>query len=130
MQTRIIDSLKAALLIVVLILGLKLNISLPWWGFVIPLFALGFVIRVRKWQVTAFPLGFVTGFLIWWLGNLYFDLTLNGRVLEKLALLLSIHKTVLLLGTGVMGGLVTGLSLYIGKNMILYRQGVNAPSAN
>ena len=63
-------------------------------------------------------MGFLAGFLVWFGSNLYFDFTLSSSVLNKISLILSIPKILILLASGILGGLLTGLSLYTGKKML------------
>jgi len=90
---------------------------LPWWSFVVPVLLLGWVISKKQWRVAGFGTGFIAGFLIWFFGNLYFDSTLNGIVLGRIGLLIAMPKIVVLLLAGIMGGVLTGLALYAGKNL-------------
>lgn len=122
MKNRLSYQLVTALLVAILIFLVKSFTWLPWWSFVVPIWALGIVISLRKGPVAGFPVGFITGFLIWSLTNLYYDTAINGHVLERISLLLSVHKTVVLLGAGVIGGLVTGLALHIGNSMLVHDQ--------
>lgn len=94
---------------------------LPWWSFIIPVLALGIVITVRKWPVPGFAIGFLSGFMIWFGANLYFDSSLDGIMLAKIGILLSVPKIVVFLISGVIGGGLTGLALYTGKSIVAYR---------
>lgn len=92
--------------------------SLPWWTYLVPLLIVGYVLALLKLNSNAFALGFIAGFLIWFGGNYLFDIKYNGNILIKLAGLLSVPKISLLLAAGVIGGLITGLALYVGKNIL------------
>ena len=94
--------------------------DLPWWSFVIPVIGFGLWIRMKKWNVKAFPIGFIAGFLVWFGGNLYFHLTYNGIVLKKIGLLLGGNTAIVMLLAGIIGGIITGLALFIGRNILLH----------
>ncbi len=118
MKKRRLDNLKALLLTGFLLLLTRMINSLPWWIFVIPVLTLGIVITIKKWEVSSFSVGFIAGFLVWFGANLYFDLTLNGIILGRVGLLLAVPKFVVLLISGVIGGLLTALALYTGKSIV------------
>ena len=63
--------------------------------------------------------------MVWFGANLCFDMTYNGIILNKIGLLLSVHKIIVLLISGIIGGLLTGLALYAGKSMIIYNKNTN-----
>lgn len=88
---------------------------LPWWAFVIPIMIFGFLITYKNTRFPAFATGFIAGFLVWCLGNIYFDISGSGLMLKRMADLLFIHKIVFLFISGLVGGTMAGLSLYTGK---------------
>jgi len=118
MKKRMRDNIKTIILIIPLIILTRLPEALPWWSFVVPVMILGIIITLKKWEVSGFMIGFLPGFLIWVGANLYFDAMLPGDVLKKIGLLLSVPKIIVLLISGITGGLVTGLALYTGKAMV------------
>jgi len=120
MNKKIADTLKTTLGLVVIILAARLPAPFPWWGFVLPVFLWGIFVRSRGWDFPAFLTGFITGFLIWILANLYFDMRSGGIVLDKIALLFSIPKPLLLCVPGLIGGLLTGLALYTGNGLFTF----------
>lgn len=115
MKKKTRDNIKTALLLIPLIILTRLIDALPWWAFVIPVLALGVIITLKKWEFSGFSVGWLSGFLIWICANLYFDKMLDGDILTKIGLLLSVPKIVVLLVSGIIGGLLTGLALYTGK---------------
>lgn len=110
------------LIIIILVIFTSIIESLPWWTFVVPVLILGMVINFRRWNVSVFSIGFLSGFIIWFGANLYFDTIVSGVILNKLGLLLSVPKIIVLVISGVIGGLLTGLALYTGKNILVYDQ--------
>lgn len=121
MKKKTRDNIKTALLLILLIILTRLIDILPWWSFVIPVLIFGIVIRLKKWEVSGFMVGWLSGFLLWIGANMFFDATLQGDVLYKIGLLLSVPKIIVLLVSGIIGGLLTGLALYTGR-AIVYKQ--------
>jgi hypothetical protein len=76
----------------------------------------GTVFTCRQWVVPVFSLGFLAGFIVWFGGNLHFDLTGNGIMLSKMGQLLFIPKIGVILISGIVGGFVACLALYTGEN--------------
>jgi len=105
-------------LLFVLILLTRIPGSLPWWTFIIPVVILGIVITIWKWKVSTFAMGFLCGFIIWFGANLYFDLTFNGAIMSRIGLLFTVPRIVVLLLSGVIGGVLTGLALFTGRSMV------------
>ena len=103
--------------ITLLTIPIKLIAQLPWWTFVIPVLIFGIYITRKKREVPAFPVGFLTGFIIWCGSNLYFDILSNGITMNKIGLLLTVPKIVVIVISGLIGGLLTGLALYTGKSI-------------
>lgn len=87
----------------------------PWWGFTIGLVILGIVITYNNNSLPLFKLGFVSGFIVWSIANFYFDIKGEGILLKKTADLFTINKTLLIMISGIIGGYVSGLSLYLAK---------------
>ena len=120
MKRNAADNVKAFLITSVLVMGTCMVNGLPWWGFVVPVVLFGIVVTFLGWKVAGFPVGFISGFMIWLAVNVYFDIIYNS-VFYKLGLLLSVPKVIVLLIAGVTGGLLSGLALYTGKSMFLIR---------
>lgn len=93
-------------------------ITLPWWIFTVPVFVLGIVTALLKWEIKAFASGFLAGFIVWLGMNTYSDFSNGGIIFERMATLMAVHKIVVLLAAGITGGLLTGFALYAGKGMI------------
>ena len=116
MKRNTVDNIKAFFITSALVmLGCMAN-SLPWWSFLVPVLIFGIVITFLRWEVAGFPVGFLSGFVIWLAVNVYFDMIYNS-VFYRLGLLLSVPKIIVLLIAGVTGGLLTALALYTGKSM-------------
>nr|WP_295875062.1 hypothetical protein [uncultured Chitinophaga sp.] len=118
MKKKIADNIKVFLLTTILILLVRLAGDFPWWSFVVFLVPAGMAMRYKKWQAAFFIAGFLSGFLIWTGASLYFEYTGNGIVLQKTALLLGTSRVLVVLGTGMIGGLISGLSLFTGATVM------------
>jgi hypothetical protein len=109
-------------ILVVVVAGLIMVLAgivgaLPWWSFLVPVMLLGYLLTLLKLELNAFALGFMAGFLIWFGGNLLFNLTYNGLILSKLSNLLSVPTLLLLLVAGIIGGVLSGLAMYVGQHI-------------
>jgi hypothetical protein len=125
MKTRLIKNILVIVICGIVIVSLGNIDLLPWWSFFLPVMIVGYSLALLKLNLNAFVLGFISGFLIWFCGNLLFDIQYNGFILVKLADLLHVPKVLLLFLSGVIGGVITGLAMYVGKNII---KGAELPS--
>lgn len=106
-------------IVTILLLGLvsvavQAMAFLPWWSFVVPIFLLGIGLPLKRWNVSAFLLGFTAGFLVWVISTIYFEMQYEGEIIKKISLLFNMPKLVLYGCIGSMGGVLTGLSFYSG----------------
>ena len=118
MKKIIIDSIKTGFITCSIILLTCRTDSLPWWSFVIPIIIFGIILSFLKWNVASFGIGFLSGFVVWFVTNLYFDRSYNS-IFYKIGLLLSVPKGVVLVISGLIGGIITGLALYSGRHFRL-----------
>ena len=112
------DNLKAAVVLLFLLLVTRMISSLPWWSFIVPVLIFGIIVSIRKWQVAGFAVGFICGFVIWLGANLYFNAALPGEVFPRIGLLFSIPPFLVVLFSALIGGILTGLAFYTGKLML------------
>jgi hypothetical protein len=102
------------LLILLIITGFLVNLVLPWWGIAITGFALGFQMKPSAGK--AFGLGFIALFLLWSGQALYIHLANDGILSTRIAEMLGVGSPFLvILITGVIGGLVSGLAVLSGS---------------
>ena len=127
MKKRNRDTPKTAIILCCLIVFIRMLEGIPWWSFAVPVLAFGTFIALRQWKVSCFLVGFSCGFVIWFFANVYFHLGHGGVILSRLGAFLSIA---MLLASGVVGGLVTGLALYTGKAIIPGKKTIPAGVAN
>lgn len=118
MNTKKIDNLKSLLILLLLISGIRSIPYLPWWSFTIAVAITGTMINYRAWKTSFFGIGFLAGFILWAGANFYFDMTQAGDILTSVGKLLFVPKIVVIAISGIIGGLLTGLSFYTGKNVI------------
>jgi len=118
MKEKLIQSILVVIVCGIVMISLGNVQVLPWWTFLLPVLILGNVLTLLKLNLNAFMLGFIAGFLIWFGGNSVFDIKYNGFILVKLADLLSVPKILLFLTSGIIGGILAGLAMYVGKNIL------------
>lgn len=111
-----VDNIKAlGCLLVLMPLVMMIN-SIPWWSFVVVVALFGFITTILKWRVAAFGIGFLSGLLIWIGASLYFHLIFGGNVFEKIGQVLFVPGFMVILLSGIIGGLLTGVALYTGQS--------------
>jgi len=106
---------RSMTLVLVLSLVTKSIGGLPWWVFTIPTVMLGFVLTIRKWLPAGFIIGAAAGFMVWFGTGLYYGVSPASGVLHKVGALFSVPAFVVVVISGLIGGVLTGLSLYSGK---------------
>jgi len=106
------NNLKVLLLLIIIEVAVESIPNFPWWSFVISIFAFGVWIGGSNFKVSTFILGFCSGFFCWTVGNLYFHFVYNGTFFQS-----DRHFPVflLLLGSGLLGGVLSGLAFYTGS---------------
>lgn len=101
------------LLILLIITGYLINIVLPWWGIAITGLILGFQMKPKPGA--AFGYGFLALFLLWGGQALYIHFANDGILSTRIAEMLGVGSPYLVvLITGVLGGLVSGLAVLSG----------------
>lgn len=104
-------ALFAALLIIVL--GFTAHLFLPWWIIALICFLIGLSFIDSAWQ--AFFIGFSMVFLLWFITAAVKSYQNDFILINRMAELLPIHNTwVIMIITGLIGGLVGGLSTLTG----------------
>src|SRR5258708_35524941 len=91
------ENLKTIFLALAVILLTGLPDLFPWWTFLIPVLALGAIVTLRKWQVSAFSTGFAAGFIGWFGANMYFSYHYHYVVFRKIGLMLNAARVAVLL---------------------------------
>jgi hypothetical protein len=119
MKKKRINSIKALGLLFLIIIGTKMFSVIPWWGFVIPVFLFGMMTAVKQWEIPALFLGFLAGFIIWFGANLFFHLSYDGIILNRIGIGVGI---LILFFSGLIGGLLTALAFYTGKSLVGNKQ--------
>jgi hypothetical protein len=86
---------------------------LPWWFFVIPLYMVGIIAAIyHEKNICLF--GFISGFLTWALGNIFFHFWYHENVLAKISISFTCPKFMLYVIAGIIGGSLNGLAIYSG----------------
>lgn len=104
------------LLILLIITAYLVNLVLPWWGIAITGLVLGFQIKPKSGK--AFGVGFLALFLLWGGQALYIHLVNDGILSSRIAEMLGVGSPILvILITGIIGGLVSGLAVLSGATI-------------
>ncbi len=91
-----------------------LNMVLPWWSIAIPGLILGYQFHPDSGK--AFGTGFLALFVLWTIQALYVHISNDGILSTRVAEMLSVNSPwVVILITGILGGLVSGLSTLTGS---------------
>lgn len=98
----------------ILITAFLLNLFLPWWSIAIPGLIFGYWFNQKA--LTSFGLGFLALFLLWGGQALYIHLANDAILSSRIAEMLSVGSPILVvLITGILGGLVSGLATLTGS---------------
>lgn len=97
-------------LIVIAVLALVFEMLLPWWSIALAAFAGGLAFNSRA----NFLAGFFGIGLLWLLCALMMDITSAAPLAERISKVLFINKSLLLLITSLIGGLVGGFGAMAG----------------
>ncbi|MGC1244208.1 MAG: hypothetical protein WA874_21635 [Chryseosolibacter sp.] len=101
----------AVQILVIVVLGFFLELFLPWWSVAIAAFCGGVLISTRM----NFLGGFVAVGLLWLGKALITDLSTDSDLADRVAVIFMLHsKTLLLLITVVLGGIVGGFATMTG----------------
>lgn len=101
------------LLILLIITAYLINLILPWWGIAITGLILGFQMKPKSGA--AFGIGFLALFLLWSGQALYIHFANDGILSNRIAEMLGVGSPYLVvLITGILGGLVSGLAVLSG----------------
>lgn len=115
MKKHIADNLKVIpILLLVIFLTGQIDF-LPWWGFIIPVIFLGILSALLDWKIAAFTIGFLSGFIVWAGASYYYEHTFGGTMLSRLGTLMSVSAGLIIVLSGLVCGLLSGLGLYAGR---------------
>lgn len=105
------------LTVFIILIAFVLNLFLPWWSIALPGLILGYLLKPKP--LAAFGLGFAALFLLWGGQALYIHIANAGILSTRIAGLLHLGQPLLVvLLTGVIGGLVSGLAALTGALFI------------
>lgn len=101
------------LALLILISAFILNLFLPWWSIAIPGILLGYFFKKKAWA--SFGWGFLALFILWAGQALYIHFMNDGILSTRIANMLGVGSPYLVvLITGVLGGLVSGFATMTG----------------
>ncbi len=102
------------LALLILISAFLLNLFLPWWSIAIPGLIFGY--QFKKSGLASFGWGFLAVFLLWSGQAFYIHFVNDGILSTRIAEMLGVGSPYLvILITGVLGGLVSGLATLTGS---------------
>ncbi len=87
---------------------------IPWWSYLIIVFVIGVCLPLNRWRVPSFLSGFTSGFLIWTMSTVFFEIYFKGEIMSTTAEIFGLPYIILLFSIGIIGGLLSGLALYSG----------------
>lgn len=116
------QSLVTLGILFLIIIPVKLIPEIPWWGFIIPVFLLGLLLKYLNFTILYFFVGFLAGFIIWAGFSIYFDIVYSGAMLQKLGGVISVSRSVVILISGFLGGLLSGLALFAGQYLLISKK--------
>jgi hypothetical protein len=104
-------------LIFTIILAYVLSLYLPWWSVMLATVISGYLIPLKKGSVFFIP--FIAIALLWMIQSYIIGQANDFVLAKKIATLLSLqgNATLLLLVTGIIGGLAAGISGILGKQI-------------
>ncbi len=102
------------LALLVLIGAFILNLFLPWWSIAIPGLLIGF--QFKEKPIPSFLWGFLGVFLLWGGQALYIHIVNEGILSGRIAEMLGVGSPIMVIViTGVLGGMVSGLATLTGS---------------
>lgn len=103
-------------LLIILGLGFIAQILLPWWIIMVIAFISAFIMNQKPIIILFF--GLLAGFLLWGGVAFYLDIEnhhlLSGRIGDLLG---GLNSNVLIIITGILGGIIAGLSSFAGGSL-------------
>ncbi|RNC83862.1 MAG: hypothetical protein ED557_08815 [Balneola sp.] len=101
------------LALLIIILAFILNLFLPWWSIAIPGILFGYIFK--KKALASFGWGFLALFILWSGQALFIHFMNDGILSTRIANMLGVGSPYLvILITGVLGGLVSGFATLTG----------------
>ena len=102
------------LVLSILTILVRLIEDLPWWAFVFPCAIVGSMIHQMNWKIPHIFTGFITGFILWPLLNIFFHFKYDGLLLSKVGLF---YGFIGLMVSGFLTGLLMALTISIGYSI-------------
>ena len=75
-QSKIVNNAIAFTILLLLLIFMGTLGGMPWWAFTIPVILFGIIVHYIKWEIAYFRVGFLSGFVVWFGINVFYDLTL------------------------------------------------------
>ncbi|HWB25999.1 MAG TPA: hypothetical protein VG738_10995 [Chitinophagaceae bacterium] len=94
-------------------LGFAAPLYLPWWSFAFTSALVALAVHQKAWK--AFVAGFAGLFLLWGCLAFFIDMNNNHLMLNKIAGIFGLSGFLLIIITGIVGGLVSGFAALTGS---------------
>lgn len=102
------------LVLLIAITAFLLNLFLPWWSIALPGVLFGYLFKQKGWP--SFGWGFLALFILWGGQALYTHFANDGILSSRIAEMLGVGSPfIVILVTGILGGLVSGLATLSGS---------------
>ncbi len=102
------------LTLIYIIAAYLVNLFLPWWSVSILGVILGYTFKLKP--LASFGWGFLALFILWGGQALYINIANDGIMASRIAEMLGVQSSLLMvLLTGIIGGVVGGLSVFCGS---------------
>lgn len=98
----------------ILITASQLIFTRFWWNFLPISIVTGIVCGYINVPVKAFGIAFISGFISWLGGTIYYHFNFAGDMLVKTGQMFLMPKWLFILFIGLLGGLLNGLAFYSG----------------
>src|SRR5215211_2328796 len=95
MANKIPDNIKAFFVIIVLTILIGIINGIPWWSFIIAVVIFGAFAAFKNWKIAVFPVGFLSGMLVWTGLNFYYHIVYGGSAFKKIGMLLSLNEYII-----------------------------------
>lgn len=105
----------------ILITASQLIFTGCWWSFLPVSMVTGIVCGYMKGSVKSFTIAFISGFISWLGGILYYHFNFGGDMLIKVGQMFFMPEWLFILFIGVVGGLLNAVAFYSGYSAIQQR---------
>lgn len=103
----------------ILITGIQMLLPQIWWIFAPVSLLMGFLLSFKQIKIRSFFIGFLSGFLSWTGGTIFYSFLYEGEILDRTSQLFFMPEWLFVIVIGMVGGLLNALSLFTGYIIFL-----------